>query len=155
MFANPQSIADIFVSPAQYIIPVFQRYYVWDLDRPWQGLSEDLGWRHRNGVWGSFVADELELEKHTPPELAEIADQTTVIRFIVATRQLLRRHMDDFDHRDDLIRRLQHEIRNRSGQRSLGTQGVRSVMAIELRKRGVSICLYEKKRHRRHYSERN
>jgi uncharacterized protein with ParB-like and HNH nuclease domain len=42
MFANPQSIAEIFESPAQYMIPVFQRHYVWDLEKQWEGLWEDL-----------------------------------------------------------------------------------------------------------------
>jgi uncharacterized protein with ParB-like and HNH nuclease domain len=40
--ANPQSVADVFKMSCQYVIPVFQRHYVWDRETQWEPLWEDL-----------------------------------------------------------------------------------------------------------------
>jgi hypothetical protein len=42
MYTNPQSIAEVFETSAQYVIPVFQRHYVWDRESQWEALWEDL-----------------------------------------------------------------------------------------------------------------
>jgi uncharacterized protein with ParB-like and HNH nuclease domain len=42
MHAKPQSIAEVFQAPAQYVIPVFQRHYVWDRETQWEALWEDV-----------------------------------------------------------------------------------------------------------------
>ena len=42
MYTNPQSIAEVFEASAQYVIPVFQRHYVWDRETQWEALWEDL-----------------------------------------------------------------------------------------------------------------
>src|SRR5579863_531743 len=42
MYAQPQSIAEVFKAPAQYVIPVFQRHYVWDRETQWEALWGDL-----------------------------------------------------------------------------------------------------------------
>jgi hypothetical protein len=47
-------------------------------------------------------------------KLSEIADQASIIRFLVATRELLRRRMNDLVSPRDLANRLTHEIRDRS-----------------------------------------
>ena len=42
MQANPQSIDDIFKSQVRYVVPMFQRLYVWQREPQWQALWEDL-----------------------------------------------------------------------------------------------------------------
>jgi hypothetical protein len=42
MYAQPQSIAEVFKAPAQYVVPVFQRHYVWDRETQWEALWGDL-----------------------------------------------------------------------------------------------------------------
>ena len=42
MRSNPQSIAEIFSPQCQYIIPIFQRHYVWNKEDQWEPLWEDL-----------------------------------------------------------------------------------------------------------------
>jgi hypothetical protein len=42
MYTNPQSIAEVFEASAQYVIPVFQRHYVWDREAQWEALWEDV-----------------------------------------------------------------------------------------------------------------
>jgi hypothetical protein len=40
--AKPLSIARLFKNPGQYVIPVFQRHYVWDKENQWEALWEDI-----------------------------------------------------------------------------------------------------------------
>lgn len=42
MKAKPESVRDIFGSKCQYIIPIFQRHYVWERTNQWEPLWEDL-----------------------------------------------------------------------------------------------------------------
>lgn len=42
MDAKPLSIARLFKNPGQYVIPVFQRHYVWDKENQWEALWEDI-----------------------------------------------------------------------------------------------------------------
>jgi hypothetical protein len=42
MQANPRTIDDLFNAQSRYIIPMFQRLYVWNEDPQWQTLWEDI-----------------------------------------------------------------------------------------------------------------
>jgi hypothetical protein len=42
MDAKPLSIAKLFRNSGQYVIPVFQRHYVWDKENQWEALWEDI-----------------------------------------------------------------------------------------------------------------
>jgi uncharacterized protein with ParB-like and HNH nuclease domain len=42
MRSNPQSTAEIFSPQCQYVIPIFQRHYVWNKEDQWEPLWEDL-----------------------------------------------------------------------------------------------------------------
>jgi hypothetical protein len=42
MRSNTFTISDLFSSNRRYIVPLFQRPYVWDRDRQWQPLWEDI-----------------------------------------------------------------------------------------------------------------
>jgi hypothetical protein len=42
MDAKPLSIARLFKNSGQYVIPVFQRHYVWDRENQWEALWEDI-----------------------------------------------------------------------------------------------------------------
>jgi uncharacterized protein with ParB-like and HNH nuclease domain len=42
MQSKPESVSDIFLPVCQYVIPIFQRHYVWSKEDQWEPLWEDL-----------------------------------------------------------------------------------------------------------------
>jgi len=57
MQANPRSISDLFNSQIRYVVPMFQRQYVWQRDPQWQTLWED-------------IAEKAELQREGKPSTA-------------------------------------------------------------------------------------
>jgi uncharacterized protein with ParB-like and HNH nuclease domain len=78
VFANPQSIAEVFEAQAQYLIPVYQRHYVWDRETQWEALWDDLlaqarvrlqGQAPKPHFCGALVVDQK--KQHAVNELAK------------------------------------------------------------------------------------
>ena len=42
MQANPRQLLAIFEQTLRYVVPIFQRHYVWTADEQWQPLWEDI-----------------------------------------------------------------------------------------------------------------
>ena len=66
------SVLNLFENKKRYIVPMFQRQYVWNLDRQWTPLWEDierkavemLRWNERRAI---FAGDELKQLEERPP----------------------------------------------------------------------------------------
>jgi uncharacterized protein with ParB-like and HNH nuclease domain len=61
MKAEPLDLVRIFQADIRYVVPIFQRRYVWSQERQWEGLWEDL----KDAV-GAYLRSE-QLEKMEPP----------------------------------------------------------------------------------------
>ena len=42
MQANPRKLIDLFEAKQRYVVPIFQRHYVWDKEDEWIPLWEDI-----------------------------------------------------------------------------------------------------------------
>lgn len=42
MQANPRKLLDLFGNTLRYVVPIFQRHYVWNKERQWDSLWEDI-----------------------------------------------------------------------------------------------------------------
>ena len=42
MQANPRKLLDLFGNTLRYVVPIFQRHYVWEQETQWEPLREDI-----------------------------------------------------------------------------------------------------------------
>lgn len=102
MQANPRSIESLFSSQLRYVVPMFQRHYVWQRDPQWSTLWEDviekadfqIEGRQTNAHYLGALIDELaDFTRHAevfkryetaPPELSA-SDLRRVVRDIDVT----------------------------------------------------------------------
>jgi hypothetical protein len=55
MQATPRTLLGIFEQTLRYVVPIFQRHYVWGVEEQWQPLWEDVLEKH--AARGSFPSD--------------------------------------------------------------------------------------------------
>lgn len=117
MEANARNIERIFDSTVSYQIPLFQRPYVWNAEKNWQPLWEDIqallerhlnNERSRAHFLGAVVLEQL--NNHTGSiETRQVIDGqqrfTTLQIFMLAARDLCRQHSSEkhYERFNDLV----------------------------------------------------
>ena len=108
MKADPARIYQLFEAQRRYVVPLFQRQYVWTLDKQWKPLWEDislksdeyLSWETREGkeparhFLGAIVLNPLPLEGFQVPARLIIDGQqrlTTLQIFLIALRDFAKK----------------------------------------------------------------
>lgn len=107
MKANPLNISEIFSPPCQYVIPIFQRHYVWNKQDQWEPLWDDLiaqvrirldGRTPKPHFCGAIVVDEKRKEVVTDPSRFNVIDGqqrlTTFEIILSALRDVAIKHDD-------------------------------------------------------------
>src|ERR1700730_10398705 len=105
MDANKSSVLAIFEKKMRVEVPLFQRQYVWDEERQWQPLWEDIERKFADGLSGRkdapvhFLGAMVLDQKHTPTthvERRQVIDGqqrlTTFQIFLCVLRDFCREH---------------------------------------------------------------
>ncbi len=124
MEANARNLERIFDSTVSYQIPLFQRPYVWNEDKNWQPLWEDIQdlldrniskGRSRAHFLGAVVLEQI--NSHTGSiETRQVIDGqqrfTTLQLFMIAARDICRAHSNDkyFDRFNDLVANKESKV---------------------------------------------
>lgn len=100
MKSNPRSVYDLFDGKRRYVVPLYQRQYVWDKEDQWEPLSEDIlnktmarleGNEPSPHFLGAMVLDQMKTFGNQIPAHTVIDGQqrlTTLQVFLAAFRNL-------------------------------------------------------------------
>ena len=87
MFAHPRTIEALLHSPDQFVIPLFQRFYVWepkDWERLWSDITEMLEpGAPREHFMGSLVCMQVDKEPGQAPQYLVIDGQQRLTTFVI------------------------------------------------------------------------
>lgn len=115
MQARPRSIFDIFDSKKRYLVPLFQRQYVWSREIQWEPLWEDIKSKTCAKLdnqevpphfLGALVLDQVRTYGNAVPSHIIIDGQQrlTTFQIFLATFRNICRKLDDLRHADELNR---------------------------------------------------
>jgi len=125
-----RSIFDLFDGKRRYIIPMYQRQYVWNQEKQWEPLWEDISRasdrRWENRFWpphflGALVLDQIRTFGNQVPAHLIIDGQQRLITFqlILAALRDIARDVDASDFSDEVHRYLENTgiMENRAEER--------------------------------------
>ena len=115
MQARSRTIFDVFDSKKRYLVPLFQRQYVWSLEAQWEPLWEDIGSKVFARLdnqevpphfLGAIVLDQMRTYGNAVPSHIIIDGQqrlTTFQIFLTSFRNICKK-LDDLLHAEELNR---------------------------------------------------
>jgi len=125
-----RSIFDLFDGKRRYIVPLFQRQYVWNQEKQWEPLWEDIlrvsDRRMQNRILpphflGALVLDQIKTFGNQVPAHLIIDGQQRLITFqlILAALREVARNVNAFDFSDEIHRYLENTgiMENRDEER--------------------------------------
>lgn len=115
MQVRSRSIFDVFDSKKRYIVPLFQRQYVWSLEAQWEPLWEDIKSKAcaildsqevPPHFLGALVLDQIRTYGNAVPSHIIIDGQQRLITFqiFLASFRNICRELDDLRHAEELNR---------------------------------------------------